>query len=635
MYSHVLPLSTKRPSPTTTTTGTGTSIAGTPTRHKRQKKNVALSPWIQSLFPSLREEQEQEEAEAKDPPAIEKVLDGVVCLVHGTMLSLPRAQFSNLLIQHGASVVTSMSSSVTHLICADVRKFTRKTDHFAKRNFHIVDERWLRSLLPPGSWTMEDQEEEDRKRVTSTSLSPSSPWYSSQSSSSKNVQFHNTSSSSSTLLLSNLHVNHTHKQKIHTGGIDSPISPIQLVQKVNKYQSRRDKTRIFGWKMCEHLHGVQVIFNGFTRQLFNVAGEVLEEVPIEFFVGAGCWNIVLDGIMTTRTQNKQVMQKLLNGRTKCCRQWSTWCDEGVKFTIYDAPLVKGNLRKRLSYIGKVLRSSSSSSSGSSSSGSSSSSSSSSSSTLETTAVAAQHHGNDDNNNDDVFDVFDEGTEPGEEPIALIERTVVTSEEQMYRYLGEEMKETKNGLLLMNPMMSYVQGPNDNHVLCVKYFQEDTAVVQAFKMGKAKNLCIIVQNPVTGLQFKIWKGIAPKKNGFVKPNIGATIMFRYSELTKKQLPKNPVFQSIVQKTMPTLERSSRRDSRDSSTSTSSTISTLSSSSFVKSSSSSSTSSSFSVPITIDEMLATKKDLQLQENENNENHQIINCFEIGSFSEMIGH
>src|SRR3989338_24964 len=78
---------------------------------------------------------------------------GYTFCITGTM-SVPRAQFTQLLIENGASIAVSVTAKVTHLIAADGEEGTSKYIQAQQKKIPIVSQDWIYQALgdkPSGS----------------------------------------------------------------------------------------------------------------------------------------------------------------------------------------------------------------------------------------------------------------------------------------------------------------------------------------------------------------------------------------------------------------------------------------------------------------------------------------------------
>ena len=103
----------------------------------------------------------------------------------------------------------------------------------------------------------------------------------------------------------------------------------------HNYDPERDDPT--GWLMSEKLDGVRCYWNG--KNMYTRNGNPFY-APDEW--KANLPDIALDGELWT---NRDDFQKIVSIVRKQDKDMTRWKD--IKFMVFDAPLVKGNFKKRL------------------------------------------------------------------------------------------------------------------------------------------------------------------------------------------------------------------------------------------------------------------------------------------------
>ena len=103
-----------------------------------------------------------------------------------------------------------------------------------------------------------------------------------------------------------------------------------------------------------------------------------------------------------------------------------------------------------------------------------------------------------------------------------------------------------GLMLRKPESAYVAGRSST-LLKVKSFLDAEAVVVGHEPGKGKlagKLGAVVAKLPNGKRFSIGTGFSDKER-HDPPPLGATVMFRYQELSDKGIPRFPTYVRVVE------------------------------------------------------------------------------------------
>jgi DNA ligase-1 len=101
-----------------------------------------------------------------------------------------------------------------------------------------------------------------------------------------------------------------------------------------------------------------------------------------------------------------------------------------------------------------------------------------------------------------------------------------------------------GLMLRQPKSLYVAGRSAT-LLKVKSFKDDEAVVVAHQPGTGRHkgrLGALLVRLANGTEFSIGTGFSDKQRE-TPPPIGATVTFRYQELSDGGVPRFPSFDSV--------------------------------------------------------------------------------------------
>ena len=136
-------------------------------------------------------------------------------------------------------------------------------------------------------------------------------------------------------------------------------------------------------------------------------------------------------------------------------------------------------------------------------------------------------------------------------LRIIEQVPVTSTEQLQLHLKGLVGLGAEGLVVRNPETPYLSGRSDQ-ALKVKLKQEAECVVRGYTDGKGKYrgqvgalLCEIAPGQFKQLSnstdrlLKIGSGLSDKQHAN-PPEIGTLVTFQYMGLTRKELPRFPVF-----------------------------------------------------------------------------------------------
>jgi DNA ligase-1 len=162
----------------------------------------------------------------------------------------------------------------------------------------------------------------------------------------------------------------------------------------------------------------------------------------------------------------------------------------------------------------------------------------------------------------VFDCPSMGDEPFEDRIAFVqetfkklrirwvhvlEHTECRSRKHLLDMLDDVCGKGGEGLMLREPGSPYVNGRSKT-LLKVKRFLDADAIVRGHERGSGKNAnctgalrveMLDAKGRPTGKLFKIGSGLTDQQRR-TPPKIGATVIYRYQELSNSGTPRFPTF-----------------------------------------------------------------------------------------------
>ena len=237
-----------------------------------------------------------------------------------------------------------------------------------------------------------------------------------------------------------------------------------------------------GFYMSEKLDGMRCVWNGKT--LCSRKGNILNTIPKEL-VKELPHDIALDGELYLgrgKFQDLMSIVKRNNSRLEC---WKDIC-----YVVFDAPLVKGSIEKRIEEASKG------------------------------TKTCSWVH--------------------------TIKHTVCCGKEHAISEMNRVVKEGGEGVMLKHPSNDYKNGRTPD-LLKVKPFHDDEAVIIQHNPGTGRNtgrLGSFTCKDEQGRIFKVGIGIQDSVRE-LPPEIGTQITYRFQERTKAGNPRFPRFVRIHQ------------------------------------------------------------------------------------------
>ncbi|CUA73313.1 DNA ligase (ATP) [Rhizoctonia solani] len=158
----------------------------------------------------------------------------------------------------------------------------------------------------------------------------------------------------------------------------------------------------------------------------------------------------------------------------------------------------------------------------------------------------------------VFDVPSRGSEPFEERVAylkktlrdipqvhVVEQTMCKSRDHLLETLRDVEREEGEGIMLRQPGSEY-EGKRSSSLLKVKTFHDGEAQVVGYEPGKGKHKgvtgalkCVMA----SGKKFSVGSGLTDKQRR-APPKVGAIVTYRFQELTRDGVPRFPTFVGIA-------------------------------------------------------------------------------------------
>jgi hypothetical protein len=248
----------------------------------------------------------------------------------------------------------------------------------------------------------------------------------------------------------------------------------------NGIENSKQKDKVIGWLMSEKLDGLRAIYSG--SDLYS-RGKNKFHVPAEFMAE---WpDLVLDGeLCCGRGKFKESISLVKNHNAT----YDRYLADGLVYSVFDAPLLSGNFSERIEKLKVILA--------------------------------------------------------GKKHIVVLEQTKIENIEQVKEAFDDVMDLNGEGLMLRKADDKY-HYKRSATLLKVKQFHDAEAKVVGYNAGKGKNegLCgaLLCQMP-SGQTFKCGSGMntEDRKN---PPAIGATITYRYFEVTGAGKPRFPTFVRI--------------------------------------------------------------------------------------------
>jgi DNA ligase-1 len=267
---------------------------------------------------------------------------------------------------------------------------------------------------------------------------------------------------------------------------DSSIFPIddcmlaKSFDNSNGIENSKQKDKVIGWFMSEKLDGLRAIYSG--SDLYSRAKNKFH-VPAEFMAE---WpDLVLDGeLCCGRGKFKESISLVKNHNAT----YERYLADGLVYSVFDAPLLSGNFSERIEKLKVILA--------------------------------------------------------GKKHIVVLEQTKIENIEQVKEAFDSVLELNGEGLMLRKADDKY-HYKRSATLLKVKQFHDAEATVVAYHAGKGKNegLCgALVCKMPSGQTFKCGSGMntEDRKN---PPAIGATITYRYFEVTGSGRPRFPTFVRI--------------------------------------------------------------------------------------------
>ena len=267
---------------------------------------------------------------------------------------------------------------------------------------------------------------------------------------------------------------------------DSSIFPIddcmlaKSFDNSNGIENSAQKDKVIGWLMSEKLDGLRAVYSG--SGLYSRSKNKFH-VPEEFMAE---WpDLVLDGeLCCGRGKFKESISLVKNHNAT----YERYLAENLVYSVFDAPLLAGNFSERIEKL-KVL-------------------------------LAGKKH------------------------IVVLDQTKIESIEQVKEAFDSIIELKGEGLMIRKADDKY-HYKRSSTLLKVKQFHDAEAIVIAHNTGKGKNenVCgaLLCKMP-SGQTFKCGSGMtqSDREN---PPAIGATITYRYFEVTGAGRPRFPTFVRI--------------------------------------------------------------------------------------------
>ena len=248
----------------------------------------------------------------------------------------------------------------------------------------------------------------------------------------------------------------------------------------NGIENSKQKDKVIGWLMSEKLDGLRAVYSG--NALYSRSKNKFH-VPEEFMAE---WpDLVLDGELSCGRSKFKESISLVKSHNAT---YERYLADGLVYSVFDAPLLAGNFSERIEKL-KVM-------------------------------LAGKKH------------------------IVVLDQTKIESIEQVKEAFDSIIELQGEGLMLRKADDKY-HYKRSSTLLKVKQFHDAEAIVIAHNTGKGKNdgLCgsLVCKMPL-GQTFKCGSGMtqSDREN---PPAIGATITYRYFEVTGSGKPRFPTFVRI--------------------------------------------------------------------------------------------
>jgi len=248
----------------------------------------------------------------------------------------------------------------------------------------------------------------------------------------------------------------------------------------NGIENSKQKDKVIGWLMSEKLDGLRAVYSG--NALYSRSKNKFH-VPEEFMAE---WpDLVLDGELSCGRSKFKESISLVKSHNAT---YERYLADGLVYSVFDAPLLAGNFSERIEKL-KVM-------------------------------LAGKKH------------------------IVVLDQTKIESIEQVKEAFDSIIELQGEGLMLRKADDKY-HYKRSSTLLKVKQFHDAEAIVIAHNTGKGKNdgLCgsLVCKMPL-GQTFKCGSGMtqSDREN---PPAIGATITYRYFEVTGSGKPRFPTYVRI--------------------------------------------------------------------------------------------
>jgi DNA ligase-1 len=245
----------------------------------------------------------------------------------------------------------------------------------------------------------------------------------------------------------------------------------------NGIENSKQKDKVIGWLMSEKLDGLRAVYSG--SDLYSRAKNKFH-VPAEFMAE---WpDLVLDGeLCCGRGKFKESISLVKNHNAT----YERYLADGLVYSVFDAPLLAGNFSERIEKLKVILA--------------------------------------------------------GKKHIVVLDQTKIESIEQVKGFFDDIIELKGEGLMLRKYDDKY-HYKRSSTLLKVKQFHDAEAIVVAYNGGKGKNegLCgALTCKMPSGQTFKCGSGMtqSDREN---PPAIGATITYRFFEVTGSGKPRFPTF-----------------------------------------------------------------------------------------------
>ncbi|MCR4942725.1 MAG: DNA ligase [Campylobacter sp.] len=233
---------------------------------------------------------------------------------------------------------------------------------------------------------------------------------------------------------------------------------------------------VSGWLASEKLDGIRAYWDG--KKLLSRSGKIIA-APSEFTAKFPPFE--LDGELYSKRGDFQRIQSIVMDKTPNIQAWKE-----IKFYIFDVPKQSGGLLVRLEKIKDFLK------------------------------------------------------QKPNENIKVIQQKYIKDKDELLLFHDYIVKIGGEGVVVREPNVDYIVGRNDLN-LKFKNFKDDECLVVGINQGKGKNSdkmgSITCQKDEK--LFKIGSGFSDEDR-HNPPKIGEIITYKYQNLTKKGLPRFPIF-----------------------------------------------------------------------------------------------